>query len=65
MISFEKALSQSIEYNHSFSREIGYLLVHSILHLLGYDHMEEKDQIKMRAREENILEGFDASLKKE
>ncbi|HEY5563435.1 MAG TPA: rRNA maturation RNase YbeY [Clostridiaceae bacterium] len=65
VISFEKALNQSIEYNHSFPREVCYLLVHSILHLLGYDHMEEMDQKKMREREENILEGFDVSLKKE
>ena len=55
VLSLERALEQSEEYNHSYKREVSYLVVHSILHLLGYDHMEENDRIKMRAREEYFL----------
>lgn len=55
VLSLERAKEQSIEYNHSFSREVCYLVVHSILHLLGYDHMEEEEKKKMREREEEIL----------
>ena len=56
VLSLEKALEQSKEYNHSFQREASYLVVHSVLHLLGYDHMVEEDKIVMRRREEEILE---------
>ncbi|MEQ8197196.1 MAG: rRNA maturation RNase YbeY [Clostridiaceae bacterium] len=55
VISLEKAREQSIEYNHSFKRETSYLVIHSILHLLGYDHMEESEKEVMRGREEEIL----------
>lgn len=55
VLSLEKALEQSKEFNHSFNREAAYLVVHSILHLLGYDHMEEDEKIIMRGREEEIL----------
>lgn len=55
VISLEKSLEQSIEFNHSYERETSYLLVHSILHLLGYDHMEEIEKQIMRGREEEIL----------
>lgn len=55
VLSLERAKEQSIEYNHSFEREVCYLVVHSILHLLGYDHMCDKDKFKMRKREEEIL----------
>lgn len=54
-ISLEKAKEQCIEYEHSFLREVCYLAVHSILHLLGYDHMNDYDKTKMRQREEEIL----------
>jgi len=54
-ISLERALQQSEEYNHSFFREVCYLSVHSVLHLLGYDHIEKIDKDKMRIREEKIL----------
>lgn len=57
-ISLEKALEQSEEYGHSFKREVCYLVVHSVLHLLGYDHMEKEDKVKMREREEYILKNF-------
>ena len=55
VLSLERALEQSKEFNHSFEREASYLVVHSILHLLGYDHMEEDDKVIMRKREEEIL----------
>lgn len=55
VLSLEKALEQSKEYNHSYEREASYLVVHSVLHLLGYDHMEDDDKVIMRKREEEIL----------
>lgn len=58
VLSLEKAKEQSEDYGHSFLREVCYLIIHSILHLLGYDHMEEEDKLKMRKREEEILERF-------
>jgi len=57
-LSLEKAKEQSKEYGHSFLREVCYLTVHSILHLLGYDHMEEQEKMIMRNREEEILAAF-------
>lgn len=54
-ISLEKAHSQAEEYNHSFEREICFLLVHGLLHLLGYDHMNEKDEKEMFSLQEEIL----------
>lgn len=54
-ISLERAVSQAKEFGHSLRREVGYLTIHSILHLLGYDHLDEGPQKKMmRAREEQI-----------
>lgn len=54
-ISLERACAQAKEYGHSVRREIGYLTIHSVLHLLGYDHIDEGEQKKaMRAREEQI-----------
>ena len=58
VLSLERAREQSIDYNHSFIREVCYLVVHSILHLLGYDHMEDEEKIIMRKREEEILNGL-------
>lgn len=55
IISVEKALEQSIEYDHSLAREIVYLTVHSIFHLLGYDHMDEGDRLKMRNKEKEVM----------
>lgn len=57
-VSLEKALEQSSDFGHSFFRETAYLIVHSTLHLLGYDHIEDEDKDKMRKREEAILESF-------
>lgn len=58
VLSLEKAKEQSLEFNHSFIREVIYLTIHSVLHLLGYDHMEEDEKSVMRKREEQILEKF-------
>lgn len=46
---------QAIEYNHSFKRELAYMLVHGFYHLMGYDHMQDEEKIEMRKKEENIL----------
>lgn len=55
-ISFERAQEQAQEYGHSLSRELSYLAVHSVLHLLGYDHLDEgEEKAHMRQREEAIL----------
>ena len=59
VICREKAAEQAEEFGHSFEREILYLFVHSVLHLLGYDHMEEGEKKVMRAREEKIMEYID------
>lgn len=54
-ISLERAIAQAQEFGHSTRREVGYLTIHSMLHLLGYDHLDEGEQKKqMRAREEAI-----------
>ena len=58
IISRERAEEQAREYGHSFSREIAYLFLHGILHLLGFDHLEEEEKEEMRAREEEILNKF-------
>ncbi|CAM2846627.1 rRNA maturation RNase YbeY [Hathewaya histolytica] len=57
-LSLERAKEQSEEFNHSFKREVCYLIIHSILHLLGYDHIEDNDKEVMRKREEEILNSF-------
>ena len=54
-----KAAQQAEEFGHSFEREILYLFVHSVLHLLGYDHMEDDEKRVMRTREEKIMEHID------
>ena len=57
VISMEHVAAQAKEYGHSNRRELAYLVVHSVLHLLGYDHLDEGPQkAQMRAREEAILE---------
>ena len=58
-ISLERAVAQSNEFGHSVRREVGYLTIHSVLHLLGYDHLDEGPQKRqMRAREEAIAAGL-------
>lgn len=55
VISLERAQEQCQEYGHSLEREVMYLLVHGLLHLAGYDHIEDEDKKQMRAREEELL----------
>ena len=58
MLSLPACERQGEEFGHGFEREVMYLTVHSVLHLLGYDHMDEGEQKRqMRAREEAILPG--------
>ncbi len=59
VISVEKAMEQSKEYGHSFKREIGFLIAHSILHLLGYDHMNDEDEKHMIEKQKEILDNID------
>ena len=55
-ISIDKAKSQAIEYGHSFKRELSFLIVHGILHLLGYDHQNKEDEKIMFELQDKILE---------
>lgn len=56
VISMERVAAQAKEYGHSGRRELAYLVTHSVLHLLGYDHLDEGEmKAQMRAREEAIL----------
>jgi len=56
VISLEEALAQSEEYGHSLERELGYLVAHGMLHLLGYDHETEAERELMRNLEEKIMQ---------
>ena len=56
MICRKRAEEQAVEYGHSVEREIGFLTVHGLLHLLGFDHIEEADEKVMRAHQTQILE---------
>ncbi len=58
VISTEQAVLQAKEYGHSLKRELAYLAVHGILHLLGYDHLKPEDKSIMRDREEQILKAL-------
>lgn len=55
VVSIKRVEEQSIEYGHSFERELSYMIVHGFYHLMGYDHMEENDKVEMRKKEEKIL----------
>ena len=55
VLSLEKAESQAQEFGHSFLREVSYLTVHSMLHLLGFDHIVDEDKLIMREKEEEIM----------
>lgn len=56
VICRQRAEEQAEEFGHSVEREMVYLFVHSICHLLGYDHMEEQEKAEMRAKEESVME---------
>ena len=58
VICLDVARKQAKELGHSFEREIMYLTCHSILHLLGYDHMEDEDKKIMRAREKEVMKNL-------
>lgn len=55
VISLQTAGRQAREYGHSFRREVAYLTVHGVLHLLGYDHQDEEERRVMRRKEEEVL----------
>ena len=55
ILSAEKAYEQCVEYGHSFERELGFLVCHSVLHLLGYDHETDEEREVMRSKEESVM----------
>jgi probable rRNA maturation factor len=55
VISVEKAVEQAKAFDHSLQREVGYLTAHSVLHLLGYDHMDNMEKVRMREKEELVM----------
>lgn len=59
IISIERVKQQAIEYEHSFERELAYMVVHGFYHVMGEDHIEEEDKKIMRAKEENVLSQLD------
>ena len=64
VISLERAEAQAEEYGHGFEREAAFLCVHSMLHLLGYDHVNsEEEELEMRRRQREILEAMGLSVK--
>ena len=64
VLSLERAKEQADEYGHSFEREIAFLVVHSMLHLLGYDHETgEEDELDMRRRQSEILKNMGLDIK--
>lgn len=62
-ISYDKVISQAQEYGHSTKRELCFLGVHGLLHLLGYDHMNKKDEEKMFSLQKELLDSY--GIKKE
>lgn len=58
MLSVDKVYGQAQEYRHSVKREFAFLLTHSMLHLCGYDHMEEAQRADMERRQEEVLIGL-------
>ena len=55
VVSLPRAAEQAHDFGHSLDREIGYLVAHGVLHVLGYDHEEEADRRRMRQKEEEAL----------
>lgn len=58
-ISIDKVHEQALEYGHSFKRELSFLAVHGLLHLLGYDHMEKSDKEVMFKKQEEVLNYYE------
>jgi probable rRNA maturation factor len=66
VLSLEQADLQAKEYGHSFEREVAFLTVHSMLHLLGYDHETgEEDEADMRRRQSDVMDLMGLSVKTE
>ena len=64
VLSWERVAAQAKEYGHSRRRELAYLTAHSVLHLLGYDHLDEgEEKARMREREEKIMEALELARK--
>ncbi|MCD2491027.1 rRNA maturation RNase YbeY [Lacrimispora sp. NSJ-141] len=59
ILSVDKIREQAAAYGHSLTRELAFLTAHSMLHLMGYDHMEEKDRILMEERQQLLMEALD------
>lgn len=58
VISVEKAQEQAEAFGHTLQREVGYLTAHSVLHLLGYDHVENMEKVRMREKEETVMDAL-------
>ncbi len=56
VISVEKAVEQAEAFGHTLQREVAYLTAHSVLHLLGYDHVENMEKVRMREKEELVMD---------
>lgn len=56
VISVEKAVEQANAFGHTLQREVGYLTAHSVLHLLGYDHIDNMEKVRMREKEELVMD---------
>ena len=54
MISYDKVISQAEEYNHSVKREFAFLVAHSMLHLFGYDHIDDNERMEMEQKQKEI-----------
>ncbi|MBV5122784.1 rRNA maturation RNase YbeY [Bacillus halotolerans] len=58
IISADRTREQAEEYNHSFKRELGFLVVHGFLHLLGYDHMTKEEEEEMFTKQKDLLDAY-------
>ena len=58
MVSVEKVFQQAESFGHSVEREFAFLVAHSMLHLCGYDHMEDEERLVMERKQEAILQGL-------
>ena len=58
VISLERAAAQAETYGHSFLRELSFLTVHGMLHLLGYDHIEEEERLEMEEEQRNVMDAL-------